>query len=70
MHNNRSQDTDDENNHNHIHGNKENIKENTEKMSKTDYDEGAKYKEVLDIEQNTLQREMEMELEEKGDLKH
>eukprot|EP00957_Ditylum_brightwellii_P136141 10382858-Ditylum_brightwellii.AAC.1 len=39
-------------------------------MSKIDYDEGAQYKEALDIEQNNLQREMEMELEEKGDLKH
>eukprot|EP00957_Ditylum_brightwellii_P038252 2892412-Ditylum_brightwellii.AAC.1 len=68
MQDNRSQDTDDENNHNHIHGNKDNIKENTAKMSTIDYDEGAQYKEAFDVEQNALQREMEMELEEKGDL--
>eukprot|EP00957_Ditylum_brightwellii_P148408 11298850-Ditylum_brightwellii.AAC.1 len=70
MHDNQSQDIDDENDHNHIHGNKENIKENTAKTSKTDYDEGAQYEEALDMEQNALQREMEMELKEKGDLKH
>eukprot|EP00957_Ditylum_brightwellii_P126880 9671937-Ditylum_brightwellii.AAC.1 len=70
MYDNRSQDTDKENNHTHIQGSKENIKENTTKMSNTDYDEGTQYKEVLDVEQHALQREMEMELEEKEDLQH
>eukprot|EP00957_Ditylum_brightwellii_P181048 13791891-Ditylum_brightwellii.AAC.1 len=70
MHDSRSQDTDKENNHTRIQGNEENIKENTTKISDTDYDEGAQYKEVLDIEQNALQQEMKMELEEKEDLQH
>eukprot|EP00957_Ditylum_brightwellii_P010313 779904-Ditylum_brightwellii.AAC.1 len=38
-------------------------------MRKTEYDEGAQYKEALNVEQNAPQRETEMELEEKGDLK-
>eukprot|EP00957_Ditylum_brightwellii_P001223 95938-Ditylum_brightwellii.AAC.1 len=70
MHDNQSQDIDKENDHTHIQGNKENIKENTTKMSNTDYDEGAQYEEALDVEQNALQQEMEMELEEKEDLQH
>eukprot|EP00957_Ditylum_brightwellii_P006148 464907-Ditylum_brightwellii.AAC.2 len=65
MHDNQSQDTDDEDNPNHIHGNEDDIKESIAKMRKTEYDEGAQYEEALDVEQNALQKEMEMELEEK-----
>eukprot|EP00957_Ditylum_brightwellii_P122258 9323325-Ditylum_brightwellii.AAC.1 len=65
MHDNQSQDTYNKDNHNHIHGNKDYIKESITKMRKTEYDEGAQYKEALNVEQNALQREMEMELEEK-----
>eukprot|EP00957_Ditylum_brightwellii_P155740 11857381-Ditylum_brightwellii.AAC.1 len=70
MHDNCSQDTDKEDDHTHIQGNKENIKENTTKMNNTEYDEGAQYKEAHDIEQTTLQQEIEMELEKKEDIQH
>eukprot|EP00957_Ditylum_brightwellii_P132106 10071951-Ditylum_brightwellii.AAC.1 len=50
MHDNQSQDTDDENDHNHIHGNKDDINKNIAKMRKTEHDEGAQYEEALDVE--------------------